>query len=80
MPNGPRIVRQWREKFNHMAEEKGRDPGSIEIDVLATGNVTRDLIDEFAEASVQRLAISLDPMNTLEEGYANLEAIARKVL
>lgn len=77
---GPDTIRDWRNKLNKKAIDNGRDPESIGIFAIVDGDVTRDLVKRFEDASLERLAITIPPIKSADEGYNALDQIAKNLL
>ena len=80
MPNRvtPEEVKRGRATLDELAETAGRDPHSIQIAVFGQ-QPDPDLISQFEDAGVDRVAIRLETAPE-DEALANLEQIAETVL
>ena len=80
MPNRvtPEEVKRGRATLDELADAAGRDPHSIQIAVFGQ-QPDSDLISQFEDAGVDRVAIRLETAPE-EEALANLEQIAETVL
>jgi probable F420-dependent oxidoreductase len=75
---GPDTLRQRRADVDRLAAEKGRDPKSIEFSAIIDGQIDRDVIRRYEDTGLlARLNITLPGLNTVDEGYAAIDRIAK---
>jgi probable F420-dependent oxidoreductase len=78
---GPDTLRRRRIEVDRLAEEKGRDPKSIEFTAIIDGDITRDLVRRYEDTgTLSRLNITLPNMDTAEQGYAAIDRLAAMLL
>ncbi|MGB1883063.1 MAG: LLM class F420-dependent oxidoreductase [Gammaproteobacteria bacterium] len=68
-------VQQSTAEFSAACEELGRDRNSISVTVFATSRVTRELLDQYAEAGVDR-AIVWTPPDDADASLKVIDAVA----
>lgn len=78
--NGPDRIREGRETISRAAVEAGRDPKSFEIAGIYLGEIDRDDVRRLEDASMDRLAIMMPNISSLDEARAFMEKTAEAVL
>lgn len=74
--SGPDNAREGRAKMIRFAEEAGRTPPAFEIAAIMTPQSNPDSIWQYRDAGVDRIAVTLPEIETIDEAKHALEALA----
>jgi probable F420-dependent oxidoreductase len=81
LAEGPQTLKQRRAEVDRLAQEKGRDPKSISFTAIIDGDIDHAMIRRFEDTgAVERLNITLPHLESLDQGYAAIDRLAKKVL
>lgn len=76
----PARLREGRARISQWAAEAGRDPAQFEIAAIVLGDMTRDDIARFRDASCDRVAVMLPNISSIEDARREMGRIAEAVL
>jgi alkanesulfonate monooxygenase SsuD/methylene tetrahydromethanopterin reductase-like flavin-dependent oxidoreductase (luciferase family) len=75
--HGPTNAREARDKLHRFAEEAGRTVEHFEIAAIMTPDSDIDAIWQYRDAGVDRIAVTLPEVETIDEARLALESMAR---